>query len=65
MVCLMQMRNVCFPSVVLKERFSHVRFEKLSQARYTMVSMTTRKFACNCQAVAHSHAISTTSFAGG
>ncbi|KAL3156121.1 hypothetical protein ABBQ32_012418 [Trebouxia sp. C0010 RCD-2024] len=29
----LRMRNVCFPSVVLKERFSHVRFEKLSQAR--------------------------------
>lgn len=30
--CL-QMKNTCLPSVVLKERLSHVRFEKLSQVR--------------------------------
>lgn len=65
MVCLVQMKNVCLPSVVLKERFSHVRYEKLSQARYTMMSMTTRKFACNYQAIAHVHAISTTLLTGG
>ena len=34
-MCLVQMKNPCLPSVVLKERLSHVRFEKLSQARYT------------------------------
>ena len=34
-MCLAQMKNPCLPSVVLKERLSHVRFEKLSQARYT------------------------------
>ncbi|KAL3163124.1 hypothetical protein ABBQ32_009538 [Trebouxia sp. C0010 RCD-2024] len=30
---LMQMRNPCLPSIVLKERLSHVCFEKLSQIR--------------------------------
>lgn len=31
----MQMKNPCLPSIVLKERLSHVRFEKLSQVRYS------------------------------
>jgi len=32
-VWYMQLKNPCLPSIVLKERLSHVHFQKLSQAR--------------------------------